>query len=169
MNDAAAPEDKPRRSARARRREIAIILLLIALSPYALSATSWKRPQLGLVRGRLWGCPNQPNCACSEYRRTIAFVPPIEFEGEPVKAWEMMQTLIDRMPRSKVIDRRDGYLHIEVSSPIYRFVDDVELRLDRANRLIHVRSAARIGYSDLGVNRRRVETIRELFKKAAAH
>ena len=67
-------------------------------------------------------------------------------------------------PRITIVREEEGYMHAEARSLLFRFVDDVEFLLDADNRLIHVRSASRTGYSDLGVNRRRVERIRTAFE-----
>ena len=64
------------------------------------------------------------------------------------------------MKRATVIKESPHYLHVEFSSLLFRFVDDVEFFLDDMEKLIHIRSASRVGYSDLGVNRRRVDKIR---------
>ena len=66
-------------------------------------------------------------------------------------------------PRITLVSEEGGYLHAEARSLIFRFVDDIEFLLAPAEGLIHVRSAARTGYSDVGVNRRRVERIRQAF------
>jgi uncharacterized protein (DUF1499 family) len=68
-------------------------------------------------------------------------------------------------PRGSLITQTPEYLHYEVWSLIFRFVDDVEFRLDAANKRIHVRSASRAGRSDLGVNRARIEAIRAQFNR----
>jgi uncharacterized protein (DUF1499 family) len=67
------------------------------------------------------------------------------------------------MKRVEIIENRDNYLHAEFTSLIFRFVDDVEFLIDAPNGVIQVRSASRKGYSDMGVNRRRVEEIRKQF------
>ena len=67
------------------------------------------------------------------------------------------------MPRVEIVTKTDNYLHAEATSQLLRFVDDLEIRVDEAERLIHIRSASRVGHSDLGVNRQRVESIRKLF------
>jgi uncharacterized protein (DUF1499 family) len=64
------------------------------------------------------------------------------------------------MPRSHVVTEQEDYIHAEFASAVFGFVDDVEFIVDAAAHIIHVRSAARVGYFDLGVNRRRVEDIR---------
>lgn len=64
----------------------------------------------------------------------------------------------------QVLREENGYLHAVFRSRFYRFIDDLELRLDREHRVIHLRSAARAGYSDFGVNRKRAEQVRALFR-----
>jgi uncharacterized protein (DUF1499 family) len=68
------------------------------------------------------------------------------------------------MPRSRLVSSRDGYLHAEFRSRLLGFVDDVEFSIDEAEQLIHFRSASRVGYSDLGVNRKRMEEFLRRYK-----
>ena len=72
----------------------------------------------------------------------------------------MVKTTVAGLPRTKLIEEDDTYLHYECTSLLLRFVDDVEFVFDDEAKLIHFRSASRIGYGDLGVNRRRMEGIR---------
>jgi uncharacterized protein (DUF1499 family) len=122
------------------------------------------RPEnLGLHDGKLALCPNKPNCvhsAATDPRHAIA---PLAFTGDPEEAMQTLYTIISDMARTQVITREVDYLYVEVTSKLLGFVDDVEFMLDRQARLIQVRSAARLGYSDFGVNRRRIETIRAMF------
>lgn len=67
------------------------------------------------------------------------------------------------MPRTRIVKEDGVYLHAEVRSFLFRFVDDLEFLIDTEQSLIHMRSASRTGYSDLGVNRRRVEHVRKAF------
>ena len=69
------------------------------------------------------------------------------------------------MPRSQIVSSTNTYIHVEFTSLIFRFVDDVEFLFDDEKKLIHVRSASRVGYSDLGANRNRVEEIRKRFRQ----
>ena len=70
-----------------------------------------------------------------------------------------LEKLVGGMPGAKVVKTDANYLHAEFTSRLMRFVDDVEFLLDDANNLIHFRSASRIGHSDMGANRKRMETI----------
>jgi len=69
------------------------------------------------------------------------------------------------MKRTTIVAEKEDYLHAEAKSLIFRFVDDVEFYFPATEKLIHVRSASRVGHSDLGVNRKRVEEIRSRFAR----
>ncbi len=92
-------------------------------------------------------------------------VEPLSFGAEPARAWQALVLSIKSLPRSKIIEQSQDYLHAEFTSRVFRFVDDVEFVLDPGKNVIQVRSASRIGYGDFGVNRRRVESIREQFQQ----
>lgn len=68
-----------------------------------------------------------------------------------------VRAALGELPRCRVVESQADYVHAVVSSRLLRFRDDVEIWIDAEGRLVHFRSASRIGYSDLGVNRRRIE------------
>lgn len=90
-------------------------------------------------------------------------MPPIPFGGSADEAMQRLKALVAEMPRSRIVTMEDDYLHVEFRSAVFRFVDDVEFLVDPHDKLIHFRSASRAGYSDFGVNRRRMQQIREAF------
>lgn len=115
----------------------------------------------GLENGRLRACPDSPNCVVSENADASHAIDPIAFKGVAEVAMARLSALLDRYPGCRIVEQRSGYLRCEFRTRICRFVDDVEFRLDAGAGLIHVRSASRLGYSDLGTNRRRVESLRQ--------
>jgi uncharacterized protein (DUF1499 family) len=122
---------------------------------------SGTRPRdLGLQGGRLRPCPDTPNCVSSEVGTAPdKLVQP--FAAPSGRAdFARLAALVAAWPRTEVITTSDGYLHAESTSLLLRFKDDVEFRLDSDARVIHVRSASRLGKGDLGVNRKRVEGLR---------
>jgi len=135
-------------------------LLALGLTAYvAMAIQSQKRPaMLGLQKGQLHPCPESPSCVCSEaHSRDDA-----EHGVSPVVlnygAWARLKHVITE--QGGVIDQDDGlYLHATFTSSLFRFVDDVELRLDSEAGVIHIRSASRAGRSDFGVNRQRIDHI----------
>jgi len=121
-------------------------------------------PKEQLVEGKLRPCPSSPNCVSSENDRPSSRVEPLTFEGSPEKAWGDLKETIGEMG-GKIQEEHDGYLWATFTSRVFRFVDDVEFRMVPSDGIIHVRSGSRVGYSDLGVNRKRVEKLRAVFSQ----
>uniref|UniRef100_A0A832H2K4 DUF1499 domain-containing protein n=1 Tax=Oscillatoriales cyanobacterium SpSt-402 TaxID=2282168 RepID=A0A832H2K4_9CYAN len=121
-----------------------------------------KRPtNLGVKDGRLSPCPSSPNCVCSYDTDAVHAIVPLSFSGEPSEAIAKLKQVIQSMERTTIITESLDYLYAEFKSKLIGFVDDVEFYVDPAAKVIHVRSASRLGKSDLGVNRNRIEQIRE--------
>lgn len=113
---------------------------------------------LGPRDGRLAPCPATPNCV-SSYERDDWAMPAIPYLGDRRATEARLLRALGEMPRVKVARRDGDYLRAEFTSRIFRFVDDVEFLFDDAARVVHFRSASRVGRSDLGVNRRRMADI----------
>jgi len=143
-------------------------LIFIVICIVAISIMSRIQPHLGLTGGRLKGGNNKPNWVCSEsVNRGDAshYVNPINYNQESKDAWDSVKRIIF-LSGGKIVKEDDGkYLHATYVSQLLRFVDDLELRLDETNKVIQLRSSSRVGYSDLGVNRKRVEKIIGEFKQ----
>jgi uncharacterized protein (DUF1499 family) len=121
---------------------------------------------LGAPYGKLLPCPSSPNCVSSQAPDEGHRVVPLAYSGPAQEAWYRLTAIIASLPRTKVIKDSSAYLHVEFTSLIFRFVDDVEFLADDNAKVIHIRSASRLGTSDLGVNRKRVEEIRIRWQKA---
>ena len=117
---------------------------------------------MGAPDGRLAACPGTPNCVSSQGSGR-SFVAPLAFDDAPSSAFIRLQRILASFPRTRIVESTENYLHAEVRSRIFGFVDDVELYIDASAHCVHVRSASRVGYSDFGVNRARVEAIRVKF------
>jgi len=122
-------------------------------------------PHVGLSEGRLRSCPSSSNCVVTEGGDSAHSAAPIVFRGAPAVAMHDLTELLARRPRVRIVTARPDYVHAEFRSALFGFVDDFEARLDEKERRIEVRSASRSGTSDLGVNRRRVESIRAALEK----
>lgn len=107
-------------------------------------------------------CPSSPNCVSSRDPDPARQVDPIPFRETAAEARENIETVVRSLPRSKIVASSGNVVRAEFRTRL-GFVDDVEFRVDEVAGVIHVRSASRKGYWDLGANRRRVETIREAF------
>ena len=124
-----------------------------------------ERPSnLGARDGLLTGCPDSPNCISSQSRDERHRIAPFGFSGDPVAVFARLKSVLERRSDTRVIEESIGYLRVEFRTVL--FVDDGEFLLDRGGMVIHVRSASRLGYSDLGKNRRRMEEIRGQFEKS---
>lgn len=144
---------------------LASILFLVLLISIILSSVSCSRkPQTGLSQNQLLPCPSTPNCVCSEYPGQSCFSEPLGFATLSDEAWQQVRKIIIAMG-GRIVEDKNYYLHAEFTSRFFRFVDDLELRLDEKAKVIHFRSASRIGKSDLGVNRKRIDELRSLFMK----
>jgi len=132
----------------------------------SLFSCSGTRPvNLGIRDGRLSACPASPNCVSSDAADEAHAVASFQLIASPIDAWRALRTAIDGLPRAKIVSSTDDYLHVECSSALFGFVDDLELHLRPVEQLIAVRSAARLGHSDLGVNRKRVEGLRRQLRQ----
>jgi uncharacterized protein (DUF1499 family) len=105
-------------------------------------------------------CKNKPNCVSSQDSRKEFFIEPIPIIGEPNIFFEKLLKTVRSYPRAKQINVTDNYIHFEFRSALFGFVDDIEFFIDKKNSLLHMRSASRLGYSDFGVNRKRLTEIK---------
>lgn len=144
----------------------------VSLSPSPMAALPFlgtlfagQRPStLGVKNGQLAPCPSSPNCVVSQGNPDAEHaIAPIAYSGEAASALAKLEAVINAMPRTAIIEKNDTYLYAEFTSKLMGYVDDVEFSLDPAASVIHVRSASRLGESDLGANRKRIEAIRVAF------
>ena len=134
---------------------IKVLLTIVALlSAYFvfLSFTA-KKPEVGLVDGKLRNCPGKPNCVCSDSEGSF-YVAPV-----PAESLESIAKAIAQIG-GEVQQQDDQWLWATFSSRVFRFIDDLEVRFDAHAGLAYVRSASRSGTSDFGVNRKRIEALR---------
>ena len=124
---------------------------------------SGSRPgDLGVSAGKLRGGGWKPNWVSSQVPVDDRkhFIEPLRPSGRVEAAWKLLENAVRVSPGATVVTCNPGYMHVEFASPLMGFVDDVEFALDAAAGVIHVRSGARLGLDDLGVNRKRIEAIR---------
>ncbi len=141
-------------------RFISIIIGIIVTLSGSLIFTASAFAAIGLDNGHLTACPSSPNCVVSQDGDEKHAVEPIAYQGDRTTAKETLLKVLSIVPRTKVIEDTDNYIHAESSSRIFKFVDDAEFYFPEGENVIQVRSASRVGESDLGVNRRRIEQIR---------
>ena len=140
-------------------------LMIVIIFTFMLAACSGTRPtNLGVKDGRLVPCPGSPNCAVSNANDPDHFIEPIAYACDQPRAFQVLKEILIHMERTQIIDETPTYIRLECKTRGFGFVDDVEFFFS-SDSLIHMRSASRVGYSDLGVNRRRLEKIRSLFEE----
>jgi uncharacterized protein (DUF1499 family) len=151
-----------------RRRENRSLFASFALATIlvCLSACSTTTPETyDLFDDQLPACPDSPNCVIStsnDERHTIA--PIALISGDP-ESWNAVVAQIRSSPRTTVVFESDYALLAQYRSAVFAFVDDLELLLSDDGKIVHIRSASRIGYYDFGANRARVESLREALRK----
>ena len=115
--------------------------------------------------GQFSVCPNKPNCVSSKSSLSLHKIAPLTYKGNSKHARKKLLGIINSMPRTQISMENENFIHVEFTSKIFRFVDDVEFYFESSGT-IHFRSASRVGHSDMGVNRDRMEEIRSLFIQA---
>ncbi len=138
--------------------------ITLAICSLFVAACAGERPKdLGVRDGMFKRCPSSPNCVSSQEVDEKHRISPLAFKGEADSAFSRLkQTLVSRSDTA-ITETTADYLRTEFRTKV-GFVDDGEFLLDRSQSLIHVRSASRLGYSDLGKNRSRMEEIRQQFE-----
>lgn len=128
--------------------KIFIQLILCLASPIL-----YAKPEKHLIDGRLAQCPDKPNCVNTENND----LPAISFGSlPPESAWNIVQTVIKEQG-GKIIKADSTYIWATFETPMIKFTDDVEARIDKKERFIHLRSASRVGYYDFNTNKKRLK------------
>ena len=109
-------------------------------------------------------CPPTPNCVSSDATDPAHWVAAFQLAVTPADGWRTARAAVAILPRTRIVSETDEYLHAECSSAVFGVVDDIELHSRPVQGIIAVRSAARLGHSDFGVNRKRVEKLRLLLR-----
>lgn len=140
------------------------LLLAILAAPASAGLLSGSRPDdLGIRDGQLKPAPITPNAVNSQSKDGYAAIAPLAIKGDPQAAFDRLKALVSEDAGAKIITSKPDYFYAEYATPMMGFVDDVEFQLDAAAGVVHVRSASRLGLSDLGTNRRRIEALRARF------
>lgn len=122
-------------------------------------------PEASTITGAIEDCGSKPNCVSTKATNPDRRIPVINFNGSPEDFKKYSLGAIQQMPRFKIVSESSNSIAVEFTSLLLRFTDDFNLEYVPATSSIHMRSASRIGYSDLGVNLKRTEQFRSLFLK----
>ena len=142
------------------------LLGVLLCAAVAVRAVVWAVSQppagLGITDNQLAACSDRPNCVSSFSQTDRHRIAPLPFQGSTDHLIENLKSIVNGLPRTRVVRQTSRYLHIEFRSFWFGFIDDVEFLVDASQKRVQFRSASRMGYSDLGVNRQRMEMIRQL-------
>jgi len=127
---------------------------LICFIPFLTACVGEPPTNIGVQDGRLIACPDSPNCVSSYESDETHGIAPLN------ATLDQLQSVLRGLEEANIVSVEGNYLYAEFTSRIMGYVDDVEFLHDPATGMTHVRSASRLGYSDLGANRNRIETIR---------
>lgn len=138
-----------------------VLALLLVLLMFLTGCADMPKPTIDPAAvTELAPCPSSPNCVCSTDPSESHSIAPITIDGDPDRAWQSLQDILGADRSIKIIASGEHYIRAEATTRILRFTDDVEFLLDRDAGRIDMRSASRVGYSDLGKNRKRMEQLR---------
>ena len=137
-------------------------IIIMSIGLLGMVGCAGERPQnLGSKDGLLLACPSSPNCVSSQADDGKHRIDPLAFNGDPDAAFARLRQVLGRRADTTIVEEKAGYLRVELRTLL--FVDDGEFLDDRSRSVIQVRSASRLGYSDLGKNRSRMEEIRSQY------
>ena len=145
---------------------ITLVSVFMILSTIVLGCAGKRPSSVGLTDNRLFPCPESPNCVSSMSEDEAHYIEPFTYPSEKQQAYKALLRVILDQVRATIIEQSDNYLHVEFKSKYLRFVDDVEFYFPNSEPIIHIRSASRVGRSDLGVNRKRMNHVRQQYYKA---
>ncbi|MFZ4858419.1 MAG: DUF1499 domain-containing protein [Desulfuromonadaceae bacterium] len=141
------------------------VAILMTIGLLGMFGCAGERPNNLGVRGDVLApCPASPNCVSSQAADEKHRIAPLTFSGNPNNAFARLKRVLGQRSDTTIIEEKPGYLLVELRTTL--FVDDGEFLLDRAQSVIQLRSASRLGYSDLGKNRGRMEEIRRQLQVA---
>jgi uncharacterized protein (DUF1499 family) len=142
---------------------IASLSIFLVNSDQPLFALSGSTPtNLGIKDGKFAPCLVTPNCVSSQATDPQHYIAPITYKSSSTEAYTQIKKLLENQKHTQIISETDNYIYAQATSRLMGFVDDVEFYFNPETKLIEVRSASRIGESDLGINRQRIEKLRSV-------
>ena len=141
-----------------------VIIAFIALR-LAIWIADVQPKSIGEKSKQLTPCPGTPNCVSSTSLQSSEQIEPMRYTGEQTDAHATLLSAIAETPNSTIRTQTPDYVHVEFKTLLLGFIDDAEFLFNPDEKIIHLRSASRIGRSDFGVNRKRLQTLRESFDR----
>jgi len=150
---------------------IIFLILIVGFVILLYNAQKSSRAEVasGLVGGKLSKCPDKPNCVSSEDIDDSShyITPLIITKNNTIDIVKILKNVIREMGGA-IEAERENYIAATFTSKVFKFVDDLEIRIDPIQKVIHIRSASRVGHGDMGVNKKRIELLKKLFNKQSS-
>ena len=146
---------------------VGILILAGITTTIVLAQMSKSTPDnLGVVDGKLNECPDSPNCVSTQTKSEKHRMEPLELSTDPQLALDQIKSIVNELG-GKIVSENENYILAEFRSRIFGFVDDFECLIDEESNpaVANFRSASRVGHSDMGVNKKRVKRVCDLYKK----
>jgi uncharacterized protein (DUF1499 family) len=141
-------------------------LCALIMAVILTSASGAGGESLGVTEGKLAPCPDSPNCVSTQSQLKRHAMKPLPYLQTREASRERILSILKGIKRTTIVALTECYIHAEFRTALFRFVDDVEFFLDETARLVHFRSASRVGHYDFGMNRRRMKEISEKYLEA---
>lgn len=106
-----------------------------------------------------------PNAVSTQTSIEELRMDPLPYAGSRGQSIEAMKMAMNQLPRAELVKETDEGLHYVVTSKVMRFKDDIDFLFDDATQQVEFRSASRVGYSNFGVNRKRMEDVSERYRR----
>lgn len=145
---------------------VIVIGLILIIGLFFVSKNNKTPDNLGVNQGKLAPLSSKPNCVSTQAQNPAKEIEPLHFKDSLKNSRDILEEIILSDETSKLIELKDDYIHCTYSSKLLKFKDDVEFYFDIETKLIHIRSASRVGYSDMNVNKDRYLSIRKKYESA---
>lgn len=143
---------------------IIIVAMIILLILFMFIKNNRIPNNIGVINGKLAPMPNKPNAVSSQTEIMDKRVEPLKFIGDLENSKKLVIDIINTFKNIEIIKSEENYIYAIFSTEKMKYKDDVEFYFDEDKKLIHFRSASRVGYSDMGVNRKRYEDIKKVYE-----
>jgi uncharacterized protein (DUF1499 family) len=141
---------------------IITILTLVVGSGYVYDQNT-QVPTLGVENGQLKALSSKPNNVSTQAKSEEKRIPVLPAKETPEATIAALKTAIDQYGHARIVKETQDYLYVVFTTSVVRFHDDAEFWIDIKNNQVHFRSASRVGYSDMGLNRKRYEALSEYY------
>ena len=143
---------------------IIIILVILGVLPLPLVVKNSKVPSdLGVINGKLAEMPKSPNAVSSQTDDPEKMVDPFPFRGDLTSSRERIIKILQKLDNIEILTEKEIYIHAVSTTHRMKYRDDLEFYFDEKAGLVHYRSASRVGYSDMGLNRERYNSLLKLY------